>query len=57
MAASGIADAAVQGATATVESEAGYDVVIVELTAPVPVIGPLGPSGTLVVRGRAVVEQ
>lgn len=39
------------------EPAAGYDVVVAELTAPVPVIGLLGPSGTLTVTGRAVQER
>ncbi|WP_454294050.1 TadE/TadG family type IV pilus assembly protein [Salana multivorans] len=35
----------------------GYDVVVVELTAPMPVLGLLGPPGSLTVTGRAVVER
>lgn len=40
-----------------VDAAAGYDVVVVELTAPLPVLGLLGPSGTLTVTGRAVQER
>ena len=47
----------VQSVSASIESAQGYDVVVVEMTAPIPVIGPLGPQGTLTVTGRAVVEQ
>nr|WP_268921386.1 TadE/TadG family type IV pilus assembly protein [Serinibacter arcticus] len=57
VAASGVTDGYVDHVDASVTSEAGYDVIVVELRAPVPVIGLLGPTGTLSVAGRAVVEQ
>ncbi len=57
VAATAVSDAFVDASSATVDREAGYDVVVVELVAPVPVLGPLGPSGTMTVTGRAVVEQ
>lgn len=47
----------VESVSATIEGETGYDVVVVEITAPIPVIGPLGPNGTMTVTGRAVVEK
>lgn len=47
----------VESASATVEPQAGFDVVVVEIVAPVPVLGLLGPTGTLTATGRAVVEQ
>ena len=43
--------------TAHRESLAGYDVVVVEVTAPLPVLGLLGPSGVITVQGRAVAER
>ncbi|WP_234417521.1 MULTISPECIES: TadE/TadG family type IV pilus assembly protein [Miniimonas] len=46
-----------ESATARVESGAGYDVVVVEVRAPLPVIGLLGPSGSLTATGRAVAER
>jgi hypothetical protein len=46
-----------QGVTArTQTTAAGVQVVEVTVTAPVPVIGLLGPSGTLTVHGRAFQE-
>lgn len=39
------------------ESGPGYDLVVVEVTSDLPVIGLLGPAGSLTVSGRAVVEQ
>lgn len=35
----------------------GYDVVVVELTAPLPVLGLIGPERSLTVTGRAVRER
>lgn len=35
----------------------GYGVVSVELTGPLPVLGLLGPAGTLTASGRAVIER
>lgn len=44
-------------ATARLEHAAGYDVVVVELTAALPVLGLWGPAETLTVTGRAVQER
>lgn len=57
IAATGVTDTYVDASSASIDREAGYDVVVVELVAPVPVLGPLGPTGTMTVSGRAVVEQ
>ena len=57
IAATGVTDTYVDASSASIDREAGYDVVVVELVAPVPVLGPLGPTGTMIVSGRAVVEQ
>lgn len=54
---SGLAGTRLDDVTSRVESMPGYDVVVVEIAAPLPVLGPLGPGGVLEVRGRAVVEQ
>ncbi len=46
-----------QGVTARTETtSAGVLVVVVTVTAPVPVIGLVGPSGSLTVHGRAFQE-
>ncbi len=42
--------------TATTVSDGGMDLVEVRVRAPLPVLGLLGPGGTLVVTGRAVAE-
>ena len=42
--------------TATRTRVGGVDVVEVTVRAPMPVVGLLGPGGTLVVRGHAMVE-
>ncbi len=36
---------------------AGVQVVVVDVSAPVPIVGPLGPAGGFDVRGRAFVED
>lgn len=46
-----------QGVTAGVVEADGVDVVVVTVTAPLPVIGPLGPDGRLRVVGRAFLES
>ncbi len=47
-----------QGVVATTTTtSAGVRVVDVSVTAPVPVIGLLGPTGTMTVQGRAFVES
>lgn len=47
-----------QGVVATTTTTAaGVRVVDVSITAPLPVIGLIGPSGTLTVQGRAFVES
>lgn len=38
-------------------TSAGVRVVVVDVTAPVPVVGPLGPAGGLRVSGRAFLES
>ncbi len=45
-----------QGVTGTTATAAGVRVVDVTVTAPVPVIGLLGPSGAMTVHGRAFDE-
>ncbi len=42
--------------TAVRTSRGGVDLVEVTVRAPIPVVGLLGPGGTLVVRGHAMVE-
>ena len=42
--------------TADYESLDGVDTVVVAVRAPLPVLGPLGPSRTVSVRGHALVE-
>lgn len=44
-------------AATTTTTAAGVRVVDVRITAPLPVIGLIGPSGTLTVQGRAFVES
>lgn len=46
-----------EAAAARREARAGYDVIVVELTAPLPVLGLLGPGGSLTVTGSAVAER
>lgn len=41
----------------TEQTGAGVQVVVVRVSAPLPVIGPLGPDGALDVTGRAFVED
>lgn len=41
----------------TEQTAAGVQVVVVRVSAPLPVIGPLGPDGALDVTGRAFVED
>jgi Flp pilus assembly protein TadG len=48
---------AVEQITAGYDDVAGVPTVVVEIRAALPVFGWLGPRGTLVVRGHAVVEQ
>ncbi len=44
--------------SATTETtEAGVDVVVVRVSAPLPVIGPYGPGDSLTVSGRAFAER
>ena len=43
--------------TATVTVQDGLRVVEVTITAPLPVLGLLGPSGSMVVTGRAIMER
>lgn len=43
--------------TATVRVQDGLRVVEVTITAPLPVLGLLGPSGSMVVTGRAIMER
>lgn len=45
-----------QDVTARVVERRGMQLVEVEVRAPVPVLGLLGPSGTMTARGRAVLE-
>lgn len=46
-----------RGVTADVVETGGVQVVVVEVLAPLPVIGPLGPDGRLRVVGRAFLES
>ncbi|PFG19191.1 TadE-like protein [Serinibacter salmoneus] len=46
-----------ESVTARAEDAAGWGVIVVEVQAPMPVLGLLGPSGGLSVTGRAAVEQ
>ena len=46
-----------RGVTADVVETGGVRVVVVEVLAPLPVIGPLGPDGRLRVVGRAFLES
>lgn len=47
-----------QGVSASVETtDAGVDVVVVDVSAPVPLVGPIGPGDALDVRGRAFLEE
>lgn len=46
------------GVSASVQpTAAGVQVLVVDVTAPVPVVGPLGPSDGFEVRGRAFLED
>ena len=45
-----------QNVTSSTESVDGIDVVVVRVTAPLPLIGPLGPDNELHVTGRAFEE-
>lgn len=38
-------------------TDAGVDVVVVAVSAPVPLVGPVGPGDALDVRGRAFLEE
>lgn len=51
-----LADKYASHVTATVESEGGARVVKVTVRAPLPIIGPFGPSQSLTVSGRAYAE-
>lgn len=42
--------------TATVDSSTGVPMVVVEVRATLPMLGPLGPSTSMVVRGHALEE-
>ena len=46
-----------ESVTAHRDSQLGYDVVVVQITAPLPMLGLLGPSGVITVQGRAVAER
>lgn len=47
-----------EGVTTRVETtDSGVEVLVVDVTAPVPVVGPIGPSEGFEVRGRAFVEE
>ena len=46
-----------QDVTAGATTLDGLDVVEVEVEAPLPLVGLLGPAGTLTVRGHALVEE
>lgn len=46
-----------RGVTADVVDTGGVRVVVVEVLAPLPVIGPLGPEGRMRVVGRAFLES
>ncbi|WP_370894825.1 TadE family protein [Janibacter sp. GXQ6167] len=47
-----------KGVRATTETtEAGVDVVVVRVSAPLPVLGPYGPGDSLEVSGRAFAER
>ena len=53
-----ISSAYADDVTASVEStEAGVQVVVVRVSSPLPVVGPLGPDGQLDVTGRAFMEE
>lgn len=43
--------------TATVTTQNGLKIVEVTITAPLPVLGLLGPSGSMVVTGRSIMER
>lgn len=57
VAAMGLGTGYVETASASREERWGYDVVEVRLTAPLPIVGLLGPSGSLTVTGHAVAER
>lgn len=53
-----ISGAYAQDVSAGVETtEAGVQVVVVRVSSPLPVVGPLGPDGQLDVAGRAFLEE
>lgn len=52
-----LADKYASDITATVESEGGARVVKVTVRAPLPIVGPFGPSQSLTVSGRAYAES
>ncbi|WP_291755697.1 TadE/TadG family type IV pilus assembly protein [Cellulomonas sp. 73-92] len=56
LAAAELSGAYARDVTATRTRVGGVDVVEVTVRAPMPVVGLLGPGGTLVVRGHAMVE-
>lgn len=56
LAAAELSAAYARDVTATRTRVGGVDVVEVTVRAPMPVVGLLGPGGTLVVRGHAMVE-
>ena len=51
------ADLAPDSVTATVTTQNGLKIVEVTITAPLPVLGLLGPSGSMVVTGRSIMER
>lgn len=53
-----LSDRYADGVSTRVETTgAGVQVVVVDVSAPVPIVGPLGPAGGFEVRGRAFVED
>lgn len=47
----------VDSSSASIVPGTNYDLVVVEITAPLPLIGLIGPSGTVSVMGRAISEE
>lgn len=56
LASAALSDTYAQDVTAVRTTVGGVDVVEVTVTAPMPVVGLLGPAGALVVRGHALAE-
>lgn len=52
-----LADSYTHGVTATTTRIGGLDEVEVDVVAPLPLLGLLGPAGSLTVRGHALVEE